>query len=120
MKYLVRLEEAALFVLCVILFDLLGIPNKWFWILLLAPDISAVGYIFGPGVGAAAYNIVHHKAVAIGILLWGWYLHEEYLMAAGLILLAHSCMDRAFGYGLKYFSGFTDTHLGKIGKHRGQ
>jgi len=34
---------------------------------------------------------------------------------AGLILFGHSCMDRAMGYGLKYFSGFQDTHLGKIG-----
>lgn len=118
MKYLIRLEEAALFICCVILFGLLEIPGKWFWILLLAPDLSAVGYLFGPRAGAVLYNTVHHKALAITVLLGGWYLHETYLMAAGLILLAHSCMDRVFGYGLKYFSGFTDTHLGKIGKRR--
>ena len=27
-------------------------------------------------------------------------------------------LDRAMGYGLKYFSGFRDTHLGKIGRER--
>jgi hypothetical protein len=37
-------------------------------------------------------------------------------MLAGIILFAHSSMDRLFGYGLKYFTGFSDTHLGKIGK----
>jgi hypothetical protein len=26
-------------------------------------------------------------------------------------------MDRLFGYGLKYDSGFGDTHLGRIGRH---
>jgi len=36
--------------------------------------------------------------------------------AAMLAYLGGSCMDRAMGYGLKYFSGFQDTHLGEIGK----
>lgn len=118
MKYLIRLEEAALFILCFVLFDLLDIPDKWFWILLLVPDLSAVGYLLGPKTGAVMYNFVHHKALAIIILLGGWYLNEEDLMATGLILLAHSSMDRVLGYGLKYFSGFTDTHLGKIGRRQ--
>ncbi|PWT99714.1 MAG: DUF4260 domain-containing protein, partial [Bacteroidetes bacterium] len=34
----------------------------------------------------------------------------------GTILWSHSCMDRIFGYGLKYENGFKFTHLGVIGK----
>ncbi len=36
------------------------------------------------------------------------------------IQLGHSAMDRVFGYGLKYTTGFQDTHLGKIGKAKSQ
>ncbi|MGQ7476239.1 DUF4260 family protein [Streptococcus suis] len=36
-------------------------------------------------------------------------------MASGLIWLAHIGWDRAFGYGLKYESGFKHTHLGDLG-----
>ena len=34
----------------------------------------------------------------------------------GLIWLAHVGVDRALGYGLKYGTGFGDTHLGRIGR----
>jgi hypothetical protein len=33
-----------------------------------------------------------------------------------LIWAAHIGMDRALGYGLKETSGFTRTHLGRVGK----
>lgn len=35
-----------------------------------------------------------------------------------LIWFAHIGMDRALGYGLKYPSGFRETHLGRIGAPR--
>ena len=37
--------------------------------------------------------------------------------ALGLIWIAHIGMDRMLGYGLKYASGFADTHLGRIGRN---
>ncbi|MCS4316879.1 hypothetical protein M2407_001178 [Serratia sp. BIGb0234] len=39
----------------------------------------------------------------------------HWLMAA-LIWGAHIGFDRALGYGLKYASGFADTHLGGLGR----
>jgi hypothetical protein len=30
--------------------------------------------------------------------------------------VAHIGLDRALGYGLKHESGFSDTHLGRIGR----
>ena len=38
------------------------------------------------------------------------------LALAGTILIAHTGMDRAAGYGVKLASAFGDTHLGRIGK----
>jgi hypothetical protein len=33
-----------------------------------------------------------------------------------IIWAAHIGFDRALGYGLKYPTAFSDTHLGRIGK----
>jgi hypothetical protein len=118
MKWIIQLEEWALFTLCAFAFYHLDVPFKWFWILLLTPDISAIGYILGNKIGAICYNIVHHKALAIAIIIIGWYNLNQQLAGFGLILLAHSSIDRALGYGFKYFSGFQHTHLGKIGRQK--
>ena len=84
--------------------------------LLLAPDISMVGYAFGNKTGAWLYNIFHHRGVAIGVYLAGAYLQIDVLLLTGVILFAHSGIDRMFGYGFKYEKGFKFTHLGEIGK----
>ena len=116
MKNLIKLEEAAMFLLSIILISRL--PYAWYWwlIWILAPDLSMIAYLGGNRVGAIGYNLVHHKAVAISIYAIGLYTSHTALEFAGLILFGHTCMDRGMGYGLKYFSGFQDTHLGRIGK----
>jgi len=50
------------------------------------------------------------------VLLVGWMLASDLTTTVGLILVAHICMDRVMGYGLKHESGFKDTHLGRIGR----
>ncbi len=115
MKTLVRLENAGLFLLCVYLFSLLDFKWWWFPFFLLAPDLSMIGYAFGNKTGAVLYNFFHHQLLAVLVYLIGIYFEEEWIQFAGIILLAHSVMDRIFGYGFKYFTGFKDTHLGKIG-----
>jgi hypothetical protein len=116
MKNLIKLEEAAMFLLSIILISRL--PYAWYWwlIWILAPDLSMIAYAAGNRVGAIGYNIVHHKGVAIAVYAIGLFANHPALEFAGMILFGHSCMDRAMGYGLKYFTGFSDTHLGKIGK----
>jgi hypothetical protein len=116
MKNLIKCEEAAMFLLSIYLLSKL--PFAWYWWLvwILAPDLSMIGYAGGYKAGAICYNLVHHKGIAIAVYLVGIFALNEYLAFAGLILFGHSSMDRGMGYGLKYFSGFQDTHLGKIGK----
>ena len=116
MKNLIKLEEAAMFLLSIYLWGQLHYAWYWWLVWILAPDLSMIGYLGGNKIGAIVYNFVHHKAVAIVIYLAGIYLYDRMLQSIGMILLGHSCMDRGMGYGLKYFSGFSDTHLGKIGK----
>lgn len=120
MKTLIKLEEAAQFALAIALFSQL--PFVW-WLLpalFLLPDLSMLGYVLSPTVGAFTYNMIHHKAVGISIGVAGLLLHSNELMFIGILLFGHSSMDRMMGYGLKYDKGFTYTHLGEVGQKTNQ
>lgn len=116
MKNSLKLEELAQFVFGIYLFSNLDFEWWWFLVLILLPDMSMIGYALGNKIGAYSYNLFHHKAVAIAVYLSGIYLNNSIVELAGVILFAHSAMDRMFGYGLKFIASFNDTHLGKIGK----
>ncbi|KAB2857191.1 MAG: DUF4260 domain-containing protein, partial [Anaerolineae bacterium] len=82
--------------------------------LLFAPDLSMVGYLKNPQVGATVYNAIH-TFVTAGILLgMGWSLEIDLLLQLGLILAAHIGIDRTLGYGLKYATAFKETHLQRV------
>ncbi|RBL89816.1 DUF4260 domain-containing protein [Chitinophaga flava] len=121
MKTLLNLEELALFLLAVLAFASQSPYGWWlFPVCLLLPDLSMLGYAAGNKVGACVYNFVHHRGVAILVYLAGRYLALDWLVFTGIILFAHTTMDRIFGYGLKYMTAFKDTHLGEIGPNAKQ
>ena len=117
MKNVLKLEEAALWLLSILVFAQLEFSWWWYPLLLLLPDISMVGYLSGPRPGAIIYNFWHHRLTALSIFAIGFWSDSQWLMLARCILFGHIAMDRIFGYGLKFSSGFQDTHLGKIGKN---
>jgi hypothetical protein len=84
--------------------------------LLLAVDISMVGYLVGPRPGALIYNLAHNWAAGVAVLALAWWLGSPAIGLVGAILVAHTGMDRAAGYGLKYPTAFADTHLGRLGR----
>jgi hypothetical protein len=86
----------------------------WLVPLLLAVDVSMVGYLRGPRVGAAIYNLAHNWAVGLAVLGIGVSTGWIAATLAGAILVAHVGMDRLVGYGLKYPTAFRDTHLGRL------
>ena len=116
MKNLLRLEELAMFIGCIYL--LTQHQSHWwvYLILVLGPDIGMLVYLVNNTVGAITYNIFHYKGVAVAVFAAGFFSQNPNLQILGLILFGHSSMDRMFGYGLKYFTGFRNTHLGLIGK----
>ena len=116
MKNLLRLEELALFLLAIYLFTELDYAWWVFPLLLLTPDLGALGYLGGSRIGAATYNLTHHKGIAVTAYLAGALLGSQILQLIGVIMLAHSSIDRVVGYGLKYSDSFDHTHLGYIGK----
>lgn len=116
MKNAIRLEELALTIFAFFLFKETGYAWWWFPVWFFAPDLSMLGYLVNRKVGAITYNLLHHRAIAIAFYLFGWVSISPLFAAIGMVLLGHASFDRIFGYGLKYFSGFHDTHLGRIGK----
>lgn len=112
MKSTLKIEEAGMFALSILLFSQTDFEWWWYLVLILAPDIGMAGYLVGNKTGAICYNLFHHKGLAIGVLALGWYLSSPWLELSGIILFGHASMDRIFGYGLKYPDSFHHTHLG--------
>jgi hypothetical protein len=97
--------------------------NQTWWlfvILFLGPDLSFAAYGLGPKIGATVYNTVHTYVTPAVVGLVGYAVAQPMLIAIAVIWIAHIGIDRALGYGLKYSSSFADTHLGRIGKTKGQ
>ena len=115
-----RFEGAAAFIAGLVLFGWLGGPWLLVIPLLLLPDLSMLGYLGGPRLGALTYNAVHTWAPGLALLAAGLVADANLLALAGTILIAHVGMDRLAGYGLKLPTSFHDTHLGRIGKGRTQ
>lgn len=118
MKITLKLEHLALMVLGIYAFYESGFEWQWFLVLLFIPDLSIIGYTLGNKVGAVIYNTFHNYVTAVLFYLLGMLLDLPYVELAGVMIFTHACMDRALGYGLKYFTSFHDTHLGRIGKSR--
>jgi hypothetical protein len=106
---------------CIAGLALFGWLGGW-WLaavpLLLVPDASAIGYLRGPRLGAFTYNLFHNWATGLAVLGLGLATDLTAVTLAGAILIAHTGMDRAMGYGLKLPTAFQDTHLGRIGRGR--
>ena len=116
MRNLLKLEEAAMFFFGLSLLWNFEFPWWLLILLLLSPDLGALGYLANPRFGALTYNVLHHKAVALALFFIGVFSANIYFQIAGLIIFTHSSLDRVFGFGLKYPDSFNNTHLGPIGK----
>ncbi len=111
---LLRAEGVALLLLSVLLYRETGGGWLMFGVLLLAPDLSMLGYLAGPRVGAAIYNTFHTYAMPAVVGALGMIFASPLTVAMALIWFAHIGMDRTVGYGLKYPSSFKDTHLQRV------
>ena len=71
--WILRAEAIALFVAGVLAYLQLNGHPLWLLPLLLAPDLSMIGYVRGPALGALTYNLVHKLAIALLLLAIGWF-----------------------------------------------
>jgi len=116
MSKLLKFEEFGLFLLSIFLFSQLSYAWWVYPLLILAPDLGMIGYLFGPGAGSVSYNTTHHKGLASAFIAIGLLSSAPVLALVGVIMLGHSSADRVLGYGLKYPDSFQHTHLGWIGR----
>jgi hypothetical protein len=112
---LLKLEEAAILIAVIVAYHHFHFSWLLFAVLFLAPDLSMVGFLANPRLGAALYNLGHLLAVPTAIFLAAYSGRDPLWMAIAIIWAAHIAFDRVFGYGLKYPTFFKDTHLQRIG-----
>ena len=113
-RLLLHAEGAAVFVTATVLF-FHGDHAWWLYPLLaLAPDLAMVGYAAGARAGALAYDLVHAYVLPVTLGAAGVVADANGLVGLALIWLAHIGADRLLGYGLKYPTGFKDTHLQRV------
>jgi hypothetical protein len=88
------------------------------WLLLLvlalAPDVSLLGFLGGPRLGAAAYNLAHTEVLPLVLGAVGVVAGDDLAVRLALIWLAHIGLDRAIGYGLRYPSALAQTHVQRL------
>ena len=112
-RYILRIEGLAVGVVSAILYARTGASWWLFAALWLAPDLSMLGYLASPCRGARGYNAFHTYTVPITLGLLGWLFNAKALLPFALIWINHIGVDRLLGYGLKYSTGFSWTHLGR-------
>jgi hypothetical protein len=113
-RLLLRLEGVVLAGAALAVYFHLGYSALALIALLIAVDLSLLGFLIGPRAGTLTYNLVHTTALplilgAVGVLTDG-----SILVQVALAWLAHIGVDRSLGFGLKYTSAFNDSHLQRV------
>jgi len=117
-RLLLRLEGLALFILGTGAFSQMGLSWWLYALVFFSPDLSFAGYMAGPKTGAAIYNAAHTTLAPAALAGFGLVLNSSIFLGLAAIWAAHIGFDRMLGYGLKYATAFSDTHLGRIGRNR--
>jgi hypothetical protein len=117
-RLILQLEGLTLLALATWCFHALASLPWWLYaVLFFIPDVSFVAYAAGQKFGAAAYNALHSTIGPALLAFAGFLLGSSVVMSVAAIWAAHVGFDRMLGYGLKYATGFSDTHLGRIGRN---
>jgi hypothetical protein len=109
-----HLQGAALLAIGVTAYALLGLRWWLFAVLILAPDLSMLGYLMNPRVGAIIYNVGHSLLWPAALIIAGLLAGSSGLLTVGIIWVCHIGMDHLFGYGYKYPDRFRHTHFDEV------
>jgi hypothetical protein len=113
-RALLHLEGGVVAASAIVLYFHLGYSWWVFLLLVLAPDLSMLGYLAGPVAGAVVYDLAHTLALPVALAAIGVLADADVAVQVGLVWIAHIGVDRAIGYGLKYRTGYKDTHLQRV------
>ncbi|MGO8801269.1 MAG: DUF4260 domain-containing protein [Roseiarcus sp.] len=112
-RRLLRLEGALALAASALAYAHVGGGWAMFAALFLVPDLFMLGYIGGPRIGAAVYNLGHATLAPAALAAYGLTQGQPLALEIALIWIAHIGFDRLLGYGLKYTTAFADTHLSR-------
>lgn len=106
-----RVEGGAVLAVALGGYVAVGGPLWLLAVLALAPDLSMVGYLAGPRLGSRSYNVAHTYTLPLALGGVGVWADVRLALLVALVWIGHIGADRLVGYGLKFESGFRDTHL---------
>ena len=109
-----RLEALVVFIAGVLVW--IALNGGWvkFSLGFLLPDLALLAYLVGPRAGASVYNLAHSYLIPAVLAIVGATLDQSPLLLVGALWTSHIGFDRMLGLGLKYPTGFADTHLGRL------
>lgn len=99
-----RVEGAVTAASVATIFALGGFSWWWLLALFLVFDLSMLGYLLGPRLGALLYNAAHNYAppAVLLVIYFAGYLHDASLRPLAILAAAwifHIGADRALGFG---------------------
>jgi hypothetical protein len=115
-----RLEGLAAAALSLVFYGRTGASWWLFTALWLAPDLSLLGYLAGPRMGARIYNAIHSYVTPATLAVTALVLQSPSPLPYALIWMNHIGVDRLLGFGLKYPDGSGWTHLGRLASKLGR
>ncbi len=115
-RFTMQTEGLAVGAAAILIYFRAGFSWQEFALLILVPDLSMLGYLAGPRVGAFCYNAAHSYVGPALLAAVGMATGNLLAMPIALIWVAHIGFDRMLGFGLKYGAGFGYTHLGLVGR----
>lgn len=119
-RLLLRAEGLAAFVAATAAYFVWLDGPLWLYLVLaLAPDLAMLAYLAGPRLGSYGYNVAHTYVAPLALAGAGVWLGVPTAVLVALVWTAHIGADRLVGYGLKYPTGFRDSHMGRVGPARG-
>lgn len=113
-RLLLHVEGLAVLAASVALYAHQGYSWLAFGVFLLAPDVAFVVYALNAYAGTVLYNLLHSYTFPLLLAVLSVIAGVELGQQVALIWSAHIGMDRTVGYGLKYHTGFKDTHLARV------
>jgi hypothetical protein len=112
--WMLRVESACLLVFALWVYAHLGYSWWKFAVLFLAPDLFMLGFLLNKNIGTALYNLAHWLVWPVALFAGGFIESRSLWIMLALIWISHIELDRMLGYGMKYPTGFKDTHLQAI------
>ena len=111
---LLRAEGGIVFGASLLLYGEIRASWVLFVVLVLAPDLSMLGYLLGVRLGTSLYNLFHVLVAPLLLIALSIFYKQLWLLPYGLIWTAHIGVDRLLGFGLKYPTQFHDTHFQRL------